>query len=520
MTRNTDGSFGAGTVLRNFVTFIAYSAAALLAKWYFSRHGFQLSPFWLPAGFALFAAMTSGWRIAPGIFFGSVLAEILVFGSHSWPQSLLISASNTIAPLLAAALFRLRSTLDDPFSSTPRAYYFLAVGVIVHGALAATGGTLSLLATLSIPPEHLPAIWLRWAMSDGGGTLLVTPILMMGDDFTASFSVVRRNWIEWLICVGIALTGTIYLAFGVSGIATLDAGATFLVMLPLLWSAARFPLCYSYALMVGVMMAAIVSTLAGHGPLVDAYRERAIVTFSEMAIGFSAAVLLLGAALNEQRLAKEALHKANLELESRVDSRTAELLESRRTLEQMAFFDTLTGLGNRRMFEDRFEVIAAMVRRKREKFALAMVDLDRFKDINDRHGHDAGDALLQEAARRLSASVRAADSVARLGGDEFGIVLGEAKSIAAIDLVCQRIVESFVRPIRFGEIEMNTSASIGLAMFPDHGTTRSELYKAADLALYEAKHGGRNTWRWFRGEIVGDTAPSAAMAAATPKSRP
>jgi diguanylate cyclase (GGDEF)-like protein len=237
-----------------------------------------------------------------------------------------------------------------------------------------------------------------------------------------------------------------------------------------------------------------------------------------MAVGFGSAVLLLGAALNEQRLAKEALHRANLDLEHRVDARTQELRESRRKLEQMAFFDMLTGLGNRRMFEDRFDIMAAMARRKGEQFALAMVDLDRFKEINDQHGHDAGDALLQEAAKRLIASVRQSDSVSRLGGDEFAIVLAEAKNAAAIDLVCQRIVDSFAAPIRFQEIEMRTSASVGVALFPEHGANMSELYKSADLALYEAKRQGRNTWRWFQPDL-NQTANGEAVAAAVSKTQ-
>ena len=497
---STGDRITAGLAFGNVATFVAYSFAALLVKLYFSRYGLLPSPFWLPAGVALFAALSLGQRVMPGIFLGSVFAEFIVFDSHSYLQPFLISCSNTIAPLLAAALYRLRANPDGPFSSTPKAYYFLAVGVFVHGALAATGGSLALMAASGIPMARIPMIWLRWAVSDGGGTLLVTPLLMMWRDFGSTFGALRVRAVEWLGCLVAALAGTIYLTYGVSNVAMLDAGATFLVLLPLLWSAARFPLPYAYALMVGVLCLSIVATLAGHGPLIDADKQRAIVTFSEMAVGFSAAVLMLGAALNEQKLAKDALLRVNMDLENRVDVRTAELVESRRKLEQMAFFDTLTGLGNRRMFEDRFEVIAAMVRRKREKFALAMVDLDRFKEINDRYGHDAGDALLQEAARRLSASVRQADSVARLGGDEFGIVLGEAKSTAAIDLVCQRIVESFIPPIRYGQIEMQTSASVGVAMFPQHGATQAELYKSADLALYEAKHAGRNTWRWFRPE--------------------
>ena len=487
----------ASLVLSNIATLCGYSISALLVRWYFARYGIFPAPFWLPSGVAFFAATLGSWRLAPGIFAGSLIVELTVFGAGNALEAMAISVSNTLAPVLAALLLRWRSGRGEPFGSIAGTYYFLAIGVIAHAALVASGGTASLLAAGTIAPERWSSVWLRWAVSDGGGTLIVAPLLMMHRAFMASAAELRRNWFEASVCVLVAIWSAMLLSYGGTGIQSVDAGSTFLIMLPLLWSAVRFPLPYAYGLMVVVTGVAIVATLSGHGILIELYKSCAVVTFTEMAVGFGTVVLLLGAALNEQRLAKEALRRANLDLERRVDIRTAELRESRRKLEQMAFFDTLTGLGNRRMFEDRFDIMSAMARRKGEKFALAMVDLDRFKEINDKYGHDAGDELLREASRRLVASVRQSDSVSRLGGDEFAVILAEAKDAAAIDRVCQRIVENFRPPIPFGAVEMRTSASIGVAVFPEHGATMSELYKSADLALYEAKHGGRNTWRWF-----------------------
>jgi diguanylate cyclase (GGDEF)-like protein len=500
----------------NIATFAGYSLSALVVRWYFSQFALLPSPFWLPAGIAFFAAVRQGWRVIPGILLGSLFAEIVVFSTHGWLQPTLISISNTAAPVLAALLLRWRVGDEDPFLSTAGAYSFLGAAAVAHGMLAASGGSLSLFLSSGIPASRIPDIWLRWAVSDGCGTLLIAPVLLMWREYRADWPELRRNRLEWTVCVLVAAVATAYLSIFVINVEGLDADATFILTVPLLWSAVRFPLPFTYALTVVVLAIAVAATLAGHGALPAEARTHMVITFAEVAAGFTAVVLLLGATMNEQRLAKEALSRANLELEHRVDLRTTELRESRRKLEQMAFFDMLTGLGNRRMFEDRFDIMAAMARRKGEQFALAMVDLDRFKEINDQYGHDAGDALLQEAARRLLASVRQSDTVSRLGGDEFGIVLADAKNPAAIDLVCQRIVESFLVPVRYAQTEMRTSASVGVAIFPEHGATMSELYKSADMALYAAKHGGRNTWRWFIADAA-DAGEHAALADAGSK---
>jgi diguanylate cyclase (GGDEF)-like protein len=180
-----------------------------------------------------------------------------------------------------------------------------------------------------------------------------------------------------------------------------------------------------------------------------------------------------------------------------VEEKTAALRKSQTELEQLAHYDVLTSLANRRMFTELFAKLLALARRG-ERLALLLIDFDKFKQINDNFGHDAGDAFLIEASIRLQATIRCSDCVARLGGDEFAILLSNDPDEAAIADVCSRIVRSFHAPVRFKTADLYASASIGVAVFPQHGYEQEMLYKSADLALYDAKRGGRNNWRQFR----------------------
>ena len=191
------------------------------------------------------------------------------------------------------------------------------------------------------------------------------------------------------------------------------------------------------------------------------------------------------------------------ELERLVEQRTHELTQLQHQLEDLAYSDALTSLPNRRMFGDYCRRMIAASERTDGGFALLLIDLDHFKQVNDTLGHDAGDALLVETARRLRNIARKADVVARLGGDEFAILLADTAIPSAVDIACHRIQEAFERPILYEGREMRTSPSIGVGLFPIDGTTQDELYKSADLALYEAKRSGRHTWRFARQKVVG-----------------
>ena len=201
------------------------------------------------------------------------------------------------------------------------------------------------------------------------------------------------------------------------------------------------------------------------------------------------------------RLRVRALLAQKKLLEQQVADRTDELRESHRELEKIAFCDALTSLHNRRMFTEQFRSQLALARRYRKPLALLLIDLDHFKQINDKFGHDAGDAVLIETAARLRVAVRESDCVARFGGDEFAILLTNADDKAGIEAVCRRIVDGFAVAIPFKEANLNAGCSVGIALFPDDGDTEDDLYKSADLALYEAKQTTRNTFCWHRAQV-------------------
>ena len=184
-----------------------------------------------------------------------------------------------------------------------------------------------------------------------------------------------------------------------------------------------------------------------------------------------------------------------------LENLAAELQLSQQKLEQLAYSDALTGLPNRRMFNDCFRRLLALKHRQQGIFALLVIDLDAFKQINDTHGHDAGDAVLMEVARRLERMVRASDCFARVGGDEFFMLLAEPTEMSAVEYVCCRMIESFAELVQFRGLSLRVTVSIGAALYPGDGETQDSLYKSADLALYRVKRNGGNGWRMQEAEL-------------------
>jgi predicted signal transduction protein with EAL and GGDEF domain len=265
------GDLGADPAGRNSILKISGAGQC-----YFAQYQMWPAPIWLPAGIALYAALSIGRRSWPGIFVGALLTDSISFGQAPGPAAMLALA-DTIAPVVAAELIRNRISNQQPFGRAKEVVAF-GLGALFDGMVAASVG-----ATIG-------RIW----------------------------SILR--------C-------------GVRG-------------------------------------------RAGHfRPDGDWVRDP---------------VLLLGGAAREQRAAKEALRKVDLDLEERVEQRTAELRESQHQLEKAAFYDPLNGLPNRRLLQERFGSCGMAARRKGDRFAVLVLDLDHFKNINDRLGHDAGDAVLVE----------------------------------------------------------------------------------------------------------------------------
>lgn len=188
----------------------------------------------------------------------------------------------------------------------------------------------------------------------------------------------------------------------------------------------------------------------------------------------------------------QALSDQNRRLEQEIAER--ERVEA--LVRHQAHHDGLTGLPNRVLFMDRIDGAFERARRQTAIFAVLYIDIDGFKPVNDRHGHGAGDELLRQIAGRLSELMRRSDTVARLGGDEFAMILEQVFEpdavVATGEKICEAMRVPFQLPVASGVVEVQIGASVGIALFPQHGTSRDSLLHAADEAMYRAKRGGKS----------------------------
>lgn len=180
-----------------------------------------------------------------------------------------------------------------------------------------------------------------------------------------------------------------------------------------------------------------------------------------------------------------------------------QLKDAEARLDYLAYHDHLTGLSNRLLLFSRLEHCISLSRRERKSAALLMMDLDRFKDVNDSFGHLAGDELLQQVAQRLSNRLRDIDTITRLGGDEFALLLENLSHPQDAALVATEIIGSLSEPWNLSNgVEVRIGVSIGISLFPDHGTSSEELLQHADAALYRAKAEGRGDFKYFTDEMT------------------
>lgn len=176
--------------------------------------------------------------------------------------------------------------------------------------------------------------------------------------------------------------------------------------------------------------------------------------------------------------------------------------EAEYQLSRLAYFDPLTGLANRARLREELDHLMAIARRSRQQLAVAFMDLDRFKQINDSLGHEAGDELLKTVAQRLKSTLRETDCVARLGGDEFVLVLPEVKTAANIATVAEKVRIAVSMPMQIANHEVVITPSLGISLYPGDGDDPQTLLRCADNALYAAKKEGRNCVQFFRPELA------------------
>jgi diguanylate cyclase (GGDEF)-like protein len=180
-------------------------------------------------------------------------------------------------------------------------------------------------------------------------------------------------------------------------------------------------------------------------------------------------------------------------------------------IRRLAHYDPLTSLPNRTLFHDRLEHAMSVCERSGEPVALHFIDLDRFKSVNDTLGHDVGDQLLQSVADRIVELTRKSDTVARLGGDEFAIVQTAIKSSANAAVLARKVIDGLQQPFSLQGHTLHTGASIGIALYPNDAEDLTTLLKQADLAMYEAKHERRGSFRFFSADMHAESQRKLAL---------
>ena len=196
--------------------------------------------------------------------------------------------------------------------------------------------------------------------------------------------------------------------------------------------------------------------------------------------------------ITERKQLEDALKQKNIELATAIHTQTA-LREHQQYLELVATHDALTGVPNRALLHQRAEHAIALSRRSGRMLAMLFIDLDRFKEVNDRLGHAAGDEVLREVATRLAGCLREVDTIARHGGDEFVVLLEELEAPEEVEQITTRMQEALLAPLTIHGRNIQMTISVGVAFYPRDGDSVSTLIRRADLAMYRAKDLGRNS---------------------------
>jgi diguanylate cyclase (GGDEF)-like protein len=201
--------------------------------------------------------------------------------------------------------------------------------------------------------------------------------------------------------------------------------------------------------------------------------------------------------LSDEIRERKKLENKFAEIADELAETQSELSESQikeRRSRHLSLHDALTGLPNRSLFNDRLENALALAKRHTWRLAVMFIDLDKFKSINDSHGHEAGDRVLKIVSERLQKSVRGADTIGRRGGDEFLYLMLEVKDDADAGHAARKIIENIGQPCRFDGLELAVRPSIGIALFPEDGRTAAALLEHADTAMYKAKQTAAGYW--------------------------
>lgn len=407
------------------------------------------SPVWAPTGIALAAFIIAGNGVWPAIFGGALLYNLTTAGSLG--TSLAIASGNTLEAFTGAYLVRRWAGGIHAFEQGGDVVRFAALGGIAATAISPTVGVTSLAAGGFASWSDYLSIWVTWWLGDAAGALIVAPPLILWSDRRR----VHWTWRRLAEAAGLFVSLTVLgsLAFGPLGGPSLG----FLCIPVLIWAALRFGprvAATAAAVLAAIAVAQVTDALASLGKVQANAQLLLLQTF--MAVT-SVTILVLAAVSLERR-------------------------RGERRLRALATTDPLTGLANYRLFVAELQSEIKRAQRTSRGFALVFFDLDGLKQINDQHGHMAGNEALCRMAESIRSTCREIDTPARFGGDEFAIVLPEADEVEALGVaqrVRARLSDDATTP--------TLSTSVGVALYPRDGDTIEGLIGTADRALYGMK---------------------------------
>jgi len=450
------------------------ASLGLLALVYFAaaRLGLRLAylnpsttPVWPATGIALAALLVVGYRASPAIWLGAFLANVATTGSLV--SSAGIAVGNTGEALAGAWFVNRFAGGRHAMERSTHLFRFAVLAAGVSTSVSATLGVLSLSAGGFVQPGTHGSVWLTWWLGDLVGALMVAPlVLLWSGDWRLRFSPLRALEATALLLAvlagGLAMFGGFLPPFSLS----------FLSLPLLLWPAFRFGPREAVSTAVLLAAIAIASTLRGHGSLAGGSpNESLLVLQSFMGVSTLTALAVAGEVAQRKRLQARLSHLAD--------------------------YDSLTDVLSRRRFQEKLEQQLADTRRYGTPAALLFVDMDDFKSVNDRFGHAAGDKVLASVAAQLRERLRDSDSLGRIGGDEFVVLLPHADRDRAEAVAGQLLKTIASHPTLFGDKEIRSAASIGIALLAEHGRTIEEVLAHADDAMFAAKAAGHNTFRVY-----------------------